>query len=39
MSADPERAALDRRILDWMEEPWGAPDEERFVRSGGTMRA
>lgn len=30
MSADPARAELDREILAWMAEPWGAPDEARF---------
>jgi len=27
MSADPARAALDRELLAWMGEPWGAADE------------
>jgi hypothetical protein len=30
MSADPERASLDARILAWMREPGFEPDEERF---------
>ena len=30
MSADPERAELDARVLAWMREPGFEPDEERF---------